>query len=128
MVQTKKEKYLKGREWVKRNPDKRRLLDRLFYQRHKYRLQIEKRKKTNELKMKIEEVLGTNCFICDKVYPNRMVFHEIHCSKHPINYYYVLKHIENFIRLCRRCHNKFHDFVTYHEKYDELRRLINVSN
>jgi Pyruvate/2-oxoacid:ferredoxin oxidoreductase delta subunit len=123
-MQTKEEKYLKSREWVAKNPERRRELDRLFYQRNKLRLQKEDKTKTIKLRKKVEKILGKNCYLCGKYYPNRMVHHEVHCKKHTLTYNYILNHPEHFFTLCRSCHDKLHFYFRHFEKMEELKKFV----
>lgn len=122
-MQTKEEKYLKSRKWVAENPDRRRELDRLFYQRNKLRLQKEDKTKTTELREKVEEIVGKDCFLCGRYFP-RMVHHEIHCKKHTLTYNYILNHPEDFVTLCRSCHDKLHFYLKHFNKMEGLRKFV----
>lgn len=65
----------------------------------------ERHKKNKKL---LEEKLGTECRICHN-HPKRIVYHEIHGKAHDRkSYSYQLKHLENFIPLCYKCHQILH--------------------
>lgn len=51
-------------------------------------------------------IIGKSCILCNS--KEKLLFHEIHGQKHPDDLTYILKHHENFVTLCKRCHLGFH--------------------
>ncbi len=63
----------------------------------------------------IDELLGTSCIICDRDY--KLISHRKDGISHNSNGYMmrkdVLKHPEEFVRLCYGCHKGIHWVMTY---------------
>ena len=60
-----------------------------------------------ETKKQVVSILGIKCSICEKS-TKKILFHEIHFKKHQINYPFILKHLEDFIPICYKCHLVLH--------------------
>jgi hypothetical protein len=55
----------------------------------------------------INQKLGEKCIICGKKI-GKINCHEIHGKRHILSSYYILTHIEDFVRLCNKCHQVLH--------------------
>ncbi len=51
----------------------------------------------------IREKLGGKCVICGTRH-RKLCAHEIHGRKHTDSVYWILKHLEDFVLVCWRCH------------------------
>lgn len=74
--------------------------------RHPKEMKKRENKRKEKLYRKIIKLLGSKCTICSST--KNIVFHEIHGRPHPFNVYYISNHIEDFIPMCRKCHNLLH--------------------
>lgn len=51
-------------------------------------------------------LVGKNCLLCSS--RSNLVFHEIHGKRHEDYFPYILKHKEDFVTMCKRCHLSLH--------------------
>jgi len=136
-IKTKEEKAKYMKEYYEKNKERikkyRKEYHKKYYQENKEKLKeyarkyrkspqgkemLRKyfRKRRKKLKQKLIEKLGTNCAFCGKKLDfkenkfgrPKFVFHEIHGKPHTCRYGYVLKHIEDFVPLCWKCHRTIH--------------------
>jgi hypothetical protein len=79
-------------------------------------------------KAQIEKILGNKCLVCGNN-TRKIHYHEIHGKPHTYNgvyiYAYIIKHLEDFIPLCCRCHNVVHYLLNLGEKREEILKLLN---
>lgn len=95
------------REWRNQNREKVRKSSRRRYHENivHYRQYAKnwKRKQREEIKRK----LGSKCVICGKT--EKLVAHEVHGKPHnQTKYWFTLKHIEDFVLLCKKHHEMVH--------------------
>jgi len=80
---------------------------------HKKKIK-EANKKHHILKREeLNKIFERKCFICGNTGNNRwgrgeLPLHEIHGKKHQSNPNYMIKHKENFVPLCWKCHKVIH--------------------
>jgi hypothetical protein len=62
--------------------------------------------------VEIQQMFGEKCSFCgSSPKKNRLCLHEIHGKKHSPHVQYYLKHKEDFILICRRCHTALHFLI-----------------
>lgn len=83
------------RRWQKANPEKYR--ERIV--RHQ--------RKLSKLYSELREARGNICDLCGNHY-KRMEFHEINHQAHPLNSVWIRNHPEDFVLLCKSCHEAAH--------------------
>jgi len=89
---------------------------------NKYRLQ-----QYHKVREKIEGLLGNTCSICGykpKKGQRRLQSHEIHGKKHESSVYYILSHIEDFVPLCKTCHQTVHFYHLYKKQFEKLEKIL----
>lgn len=71
---------------------------------------IAKSQEWKQQKLKeLTQIFGEQCQLCGAIKTSyNMVYHEKHGSDHNYNLNNVLKHKENFVKLCRHCHMSIH--------------------
>jgi hypothetical protein len=128
--------YLKNRQ---------RLLDyrKDYYQKHKdrykkltqtrlekissdveYKKDISKKLRAwkDKCKLSVQQILGIRCILCGST-RGRMEYHEIHGKPHTGGFAYILKHIQDFVPLCWKCHRTIHFFNVMKDK-ERAKELI----
>lgn len=95
----------KGKEWSKNHPEN----GKIYWKRRKEKLKI---------------LVGDSCYLCGDT--RWWLCHEKYGKKHPSSLTYIRNHREDFVRLCPRCHNAIHRYVSAvdKEKFEELVNLI----
>lgn len=62
--------------------------------------------------LRLLQILGETCVICGKTPKKRLrrtiCFHNIYFKKHSTHPYHVLKHVEEFVVTCSKCHIGVH--------------------
>lgn len=99
-----------------------------YQQRLKYMREY-KRRKRQERREEIDRLFPRKCRICGTEDLNvRFHLHEIHGKQHPTddNYSYVLKHKEDFIRVCNSCHMRIHWWMKYHKIVEGILRTAKL--
>ena len=124
----KSKKYFHDRyERLKDTPEfkkKIRESQKRYYLSHKKEILEKGRKWKQHKREMIKEKLGTTCIICGKK-PNRISYHEIHGKPHDSkSITYILKHLEDFVPLCGRCHIAIHFYANFHLKEKEYQEEI----
>lgn len=83
------------------------------------------RDRYNYYKQKVRNVLGTKCAICGRegIEQNKLgkpfiCYHEIHGKPHRCDFEYILKHKEDFICLCWKCHRIIHRLAIDFDKLE----------
>lgn len=70
------------------------------------------RRRSAKARAKLLKILGETCVICGGIPVNKkrsnLCFHNIHFRNHRLDPSYVLKHIEEFVSTCSKCHNGVH--------------------
>ena len=109
---------------VKRTVEEIRQYQREYYQQHKDQIlrNVKDYRKSNQRKIKhdkkiwreklvckVNQILGIECVICGST--EKLFYHEIHGKPHTNTMSYILKHIEDFTRLCQKCHINLHHLV-----------------
>jgi len=102
------------REWRKNNKDK---ID-LYYQNRR-----------NTQRKLLLDSIGNKCVICgfeESEGKGKLHFHEKYGKEHPYNKgIYILKHKEDFVPLCYRCHNFIHILIRNNGNINKLIELCN---
>ena len=83
------------RKWNKANPEK-----------YKARMARQTKKIAN-LYTSLRKEMGNICDLCGKPY-KRMEFHEKNHRSHPLNSVWIRDHPEDFVLLCKPCHEAAH--------------------
>lgn len=110
-------------QWAKANPKRRREIANNYSRRnmdkiiawnrnHPGKRNITIQKGQKKMRQKIIDLLGYRCALCGKDCrgyegrsANGLQFHEKNHKPHPsCDWWYILKHLNDFIPLCHRCH------------------------
>jgi hypothetical protein len=75
----------------------------------------------NDTRKPLREKLGNKCFVCG--YQGQLVLHEKNFNKHPPTPTYYGQCPDDFILVCRTCHNALHRL---HLFKDKLLKLVDV--
>ena len=73
-------------------------------------------------KLEVQRILGYKCALCNST-KGRIEYHEIHGKRHTESFAYILKHIEDFVPLCWKCHRTIHFFAKMKDK-EKAKELI----
>ena len=99
-------------DWILKNPERWKLLRNKSY-----------RKVRKALQEKLKLLFPNRCQLCGKK-RRKYIYHEIHGRPHYIGgtmtFRYVLKHPEDFVRLCYSCHPIIHILAKNKEPFLEL--------
>ena len=82
-----------------------------------YAKQNYERTRRNKLiqKEKIKEILGLNCFICNR--DQKINWHEKNGKEHGAgDYHYIFKNVKDFVSLCPVCHRFVHKLMALYNK------------
>jgi len=97
-----------NKNWRKQNKERFRQYMKEYYKKVKGK----RKTKRVEHRTKLLKLIGNKCYLCNST--SQLQFHEIHGKKHPRNFeslsyiHYVMKHKEDFVTLCRKCHFAIH--------------------
>ena len=119
------------REYHKDYYLKNRKTFRDYFWKNRERRRENNKKRYLKRKLEIDQILGTKCVICDGTY--RLICHEIYGKPHSTHKSYILKHPQDFTRLCYLCHKFLHRLaeqtgVSIEVLLVELRKLIQRHN
>ena len=81
---------------------------KIYYQKRRKKILESKKEQDEKLKVKLRELVGFKCVICESEI--NLLFHEIHGKPHKPRKY-ILEHYQDFIPLCRNCHQCLHSFA-----------------
>jgi len=82
-------------EWKTNNPEK-------------YKARVARHnKKLSILYVELRDKFENKCDLCDAT-NQRLEFHEINGKPHPLNSVYIKNHIDDFVLLCKPCHDATH--------------------
>lgn len=99
-------------KWRENNKDHTRDYDKDRYEKRKGYLVKKNHERDIRLYIKIDELLGRKCFICNREVL-RIHRHEINGEKHSSDPLYILEHINDFCPLCSTCHQTVHRCMKY---------------
>jgi len=149
MPMTDEEKKKKRREYHKeyrrKHPEKIREIEKRYkenhreeYKRRQRKYEGERRRKYPEkailsalkqnqkMREKINMILGKKCIICNfesEEGQKNLICHEIYGREHERGYYYILNHIDDFVRICKFCHRAIH--IVAKINFEKAIELIN---
>lgn len=118
-----REKFLKRtKEWYFKNKSKAQHYHKNYRKIHRKEIDIKNYKYRKTVKEEVAKKLGNICYICNQTtkFPK---FHEKYCRKHSTSKFYIRKHIKDFIVLCSTCHNSFHRYKRFKNKYEEVLQI-----
>lgn len=90
------------KDYYKRNPDKwkSRSVSMIEYQK----------KRDERIRKELFALIGKICILCNSN-PQKIIYHEIHGKPHDTHPYYILKHYQDFVPLCHKCHRTIHHYL-----------------
>jgi len=105
-----KEFYAKhGRQILCGSPECREKRRNLWLRKKRLHDKKYREERNAKLEAKILHILGKSCAICRKtVTQKHKRFHNKYFRRHPSGPDYVLKHIEEFVLVCWKCHQGLH--------------------
>lgn len=103
-----------------------------YRRRNKERINNNQREYRKKQRQKIDDVLGIKCIICGCTLKDRKrsALHEIHGEEHSYSLSYILNHIDDFVRMCIRCHYTLHSIYRYYKykaKFDGIRTCLKTN-
>jgi hypothetical protein len=110
MFKTSDKRRKSQQKYYARNRKKCRLMAHKSYWKYRTKNLIREANKRYKTKQKVIELLGDSCKVCGS--KKDVQYHNIKLTKHPTNSSYILKHVEDFVCLCRICHRTKHGLLT----------------
>ena len=98
--------------YYKQNKERYRETERALYRENPEKFRLKNHKQVVALRKKIDEALGIVCQICGQAPKKKSLpCHQIYDQRHSTSRYYILRHIEDFVRLCNPCHGVVHGLM-----------------
>ena len=120
----KRKKYNKEyyRKYHERNKEKYNKQAREYYRTHKEDYREREHNYRMKLRKRVNKELGDTCIICGTKSKSKksLACHEVHGKPHKFDYNYILRHKEDFVRMCPICHRTLHFFLKYKTKFEEI--------
>jgi hypothetical protein len=109
------------RLWRKKNQNCVSDYARDYYQTHKSYFKKKDALYQARGRKELMKILGNKCILCGS--QKKLRFHEIHGKPHSTHAKDILKHIEDFVPICQKCHRCFHTLI---KKVKDINQIIQL--